>query len=457
MNKSSLRFRLITILSIASLVLWGIATTIAWFYARKNVNEVFDAQQILFAQKLASSDMSSLLIERNLRGGFRPHRKHHRKIVGEKIDDDALAFAIFTSQGDIILSDGREGENFIYSPKRGFSEAKIYGDDDRWRIFWLPTYDEQFMVAVGQEIDYRRDMVNDMIFGQMWVWLLGFPFLLAIIYVVVRQEMRRFNQVNADLKNRLPEDHHLICTEGLPSEALPLVNNLNNFFQRTAQTLLRERRFTSDAAHELRSPLAALRIQTELAQMAGEDSKMRDAALANLMQGIDRTSQLIEQLLTLSRLDSLVEMTDLETIHWADIVVSLIVERYFFAQKSHIDLQFEQNATPTLTLGQPLLISLMLCNLLDNAIKYCPEGTIVKVILEAEQIVIEDNGGGVDDKELAKLGQRFYRPAGQNEKGSGLGLSIVYRIAQLHHYQVRLENIKNSAGDRKGLRVIILF
>ena len=104
-------------------------------------------------------------------------------------------------------------------------------------------------------------------------------------------------------------------------------------------------------------------------------------------------------------------------------------------------MKFEQQGYPAVKQVQPLLLAQMLRNLLDNAIKYCPQGTLVRVILQPRKILIEDNGSGVAPEELAKLGQRFYRPAGQNEKGSGIGLSIVARIAELHHYRFRLENI----------------
>ena len=220
---------------------------------------------------------------------------------------------------------------------------------------------------------------------------------------------------------------------------------------------LRERRFTSDAAHELRSPLAALRIQTEVAQIAGDDAQTREQALKNLTQGIDRATQLVEQLLTLSRLDNLKELEDLQDIHWDKLITSLIGDLYFAAQKRRIDLNFEQFDVPRVAKGQPLLLSLMLRNLIDNAVRYCAEGSSVTVKLEKNRIIVEDNGGGVNDEDLAKLGQRFYRPAGQNEKGSGLGLSIVYRIAELHHYQIRLENIKDINDKRTGLRVTILL
>ncbi len=218
--------------------------------------------------------------------------------------------------------------------------------------------------------------------------------------------------------------------------------------------LLRERRFTSDAAHELRSPLAALKIQTEIAQIAGDDAQLRDKALINLTQGIDRATQLIEQLLTLSRLDNLTALEGVETIQWEKLLPSVIGELYFHAQKRNMEIEFNHIATPKEQQGQPLLLSLMIRNVIDNAIKYCPEKTTITVSLDKDNIVIEDNGGGVEEADLAKLGQRFFRPAGQNEKGSGLGLSIVRRIAELHHYRIKLENSHNAQGQR-GLKTTI--
>ena len=134
---------------------------------------------------------------------------------------------------------------------------------------------------------------------------------------------------------------------------------------------------------------------------------------------------------------------------------SLIAERYFLAEKRQITLTFEKEAELKEKQGQPILISLMLRNLIDNAIKYCPEGAKISVKMTSCQIIVEDNGGGVEPDDLKKLGQRFYRPAGQNEKGSGLGLSIVMRIAELHGLKVRLENVTENE-ERIGLRAIIL-
>lgn len=452
-NKTSLRLRLILILSFSALFIWAISTAIAWFQVRKEVNHVFDAQQILFAQRLASSDLRDILIERHSFGGG--HRKKHFKPAS--FDDDALAFAIFTAKGDMLLSDGKNGENFVFAPKKEFTTATLHGDDDPWRIYWLPVADGRLFVAVGQEIDYREDLVSKMVFGQMWVWIGGLPLLIGLIILVISKELAVLRRVSNEVVRRSPEDQTSLATEEVPSEILPLVQNLNAFFDRTSAVLLRERRFTSDAAHELRSPLAALRIQTEVAQIAGDDIQTREQALKNLTQGIDRATQLVEQLLTLSRLDNLKELEDLQDIYWDKLIASLIGELYFVAQKRHIDLNFKQITVPPAAKGQPLLLSLMLRNLIDNALRYGATGCSVTITLDQNRIIVEDSGGGVNEEDLAKLGQRFYRPAGQNEKGSGLGLSIVQRVAELHHYQIRLENIKDPNGKRTGLRVTILL
>lgn len=446
----SLRARLIAVISCTALLIWGLSTAVAWWQVRKEVNALFDAQQILFAERLASANLHDLLFERRPPKGARRKRPHH-----QAYDDDALAFAVFSGQGDMLLHDGNNGEYLPFEPRpHHFSLSRLQGDDDPWRIFWLPVAGGRLMIAVGQEMDYRDDLSEAMVLSQMWIWFASLPLLLALIVWLVRRELYTLRQVGEAVAQRTPEDQGTLSTE-VPDEILPLVNSLNHFFERTADQLLRERRFTSDAAHELRSPLAALKIQTEIAQLAGEDRALRAHALDNLTQGINRASQLIDQLLTLSRLDNLTQLDGIELIDWVALSQSLIGERYFLAQQRHIELQFEAVVLPPPQFGQPLLLSLLLRNLVDNAIKYSREGATVRISLFDDRIEVADNGGGVDDADLVKLGQRFYRPAGQNEKGSGLGLSIVRRIATLHHYTLTLDN--RLLNGERGLCAALWF
>lgn len=460
MKKRSLRFRLMLVISLASLCIWLFSTVVAWFQVRQEVDKLFDTQQILFAQRLASSNLHSLLADRRppkeLRREFRRESdgkaflKRHFNHLG--YDDDALAFAVFNRYGEMVLHDGSNGEFFPFAPKPNlFSREFLTSDDDEaWQIFWLPVAGGNLVIAVGQEIDYRDDLIEDMVIGQMWVWFVSLPLLLILIAAVISHELKSLRRVSEEVRLRTPDERQPISTD-VPKEIVPLVASLNQFFERTSNQLLRERRFTSDAAHELRSPLAALKIQTEIAQIAGDDSAMRDHALNNLTQGINRASQLIEQLLTLSRLDNLTELEGVEPINWQRLISSLIGELYFTAQKRQIELQFEPLADPTEPYGQPLLLSMMLRNLLENAIKYAQTGSLVRITLHASRIEVADNGGGVNEADISKLGQRFYRPAGQNEKGSGLGLSIVQRIAELHHYRLSLEN--GELEGKVGLKV----
>ena len=443
--------RLISVLCLTALFVWLGSTLVAWWQVRHDVNKVFDAQQVLFAERLANSDLSTILLESST-----TLNKNSQSALKKSYDDDALAFAIFSETGKLLFSDGRNGKDFIFNNKTGFHNSHTYDDDDNWRIFWRTAANGKLIIAVGQELDYREDLIEEMIFGQMWIWFASLPILIIVLGWLIHKELRSIKRLSQEVQTRKSGDVSLLNTEGLPVEILPLVKNLNQFFDRTSAMLQRERRFTSDAAHELRSPLAALRIQTEVAQLAGDDGELREQALLHLTQGIDRASQLIEQLLTLSKLDNLQELEELQPIDWEGIIQSLIAERYFVAEKRKITLAFEKESEPKQKQGQPILVSLMLRNLLDNAIKYCSEDTTVSVRIAFSQIIVEDNGGGVDSEDLKKLGQRFYRPAGQNEKGSGLGLSIVMRIAELHGLKVRLENVIKE-GQRIGLKAQIFL
>ena len=451
MKNRSLTLRLISVLCLTALFVWLGSTLVAWWQVRHDVNKVFDAQQVLFAERLANSDLSTILLESST-----TLNKNSQSALKKTYDDDALAFAIFSKTGKLLFSDGRNGKDFIFNNKTGFHNSHTYDDDDNWRIFWRTAANGKLIIAVGQELDYREDLIEEMIFGQMWIWFASLPILIIVLGWLIHKELRPIKRLSQEVQTRKSGDVSLLNTEGLPAEILPLVKNLNQFFDRTSAMLQRERRFTSDAAHELRSPLAALRIQTEVAQLAGDDGELREQALLHLTQGIDRASQLIEQLLTLSKLDNLQELEELQPIDWEGIIQSLIAERYLVAEKRKITLAFEKESEPKQKQGQPILVSLMLRNLLDNAIKYCPEETTVSVKIAFSQIIVEDNGGGVDSEDLKKLGQRFYRPAGQNEKGSGLGLSIVMRIAELHGFKVRLENVIKE-GQRIGLKAQIFL
>lgn len=213
--------------------------------------------------------------------------------------------------------------------------------------------------------------------------------------------------------------------------------------------MTRERRFTSDAAHELRSPLAALKVQTDVAQLYQDDPQAQQKALAQLHAGIDRASRLVDQLLTLSRLDSLDNLDDIEPIVMADLLQSAVLDIWHPAQQAGIDIRLNIHAPQVTRQGQPLLLSLLVRNLLDNAVRYSPHGSVVDVTLDTRRFTVRDTGPGVSTDALARIGERFYRPPGQDATGSGTGLSIVRRIAALHGMRVALGNAAEGGFEVK--------
>lgn len=440
MKRLSLRLRLILIFSLLALLTWSTASVVAWVMSRNTINEVFDTQQMLFAKRLATANLGDLLADESARSLPKTKKLVHHGKRGEQ-DDDALAFAIFDRQGKMLLNDGENGADFLFDEEReGFTDGERKGDDDSWRLLWLTSPDGRYRIVVGQEWDYRRDMALGMVTGQLVPWLVTLPVLMLLIALIVGRELRPLRAVAAGLRRRAPDDETPLDARQVPTEVRPLVDALNALFARINALLVRERRFTSDAAHELRSPLAALRVQTEVVQLAGDDAPMREHALDNLTVGIDRATRLVDQLLTLSRLDSLSDLAELAPVDWNELVTMTLAEQDKQAHAAGVTLRYEQQGTPPARQGQTLLLSLLLRNLLDNAVRYTPKGGVVTVTLSERSLTVEDDGPGVTTEHLARLGERFYRPPGQEQTGSGLGLSIVQRIAGLHGLQVSFAN-----------------
>ncbi|WP_435952157.1 quorum sensing histidine kinase QseC [Dryocola sp. BD626] len=433
----SLRARLIAGFILLTVIAWLGASIAAWYQTSKTLDKLFDTQQMLFAKRLSAFDLRELRADPQL-----PRTKkmmpHHRG----KQDDDTLAFAIFSADGIMQLNDGDNGKDLRFNYRRdGFTDGYLNGDDDPWRLVWLTTPDGRYRIVVGQEREYREDMALSIVASQLAPWLVALPLMLLLLVWLVSRALSPLHKLAMELRHRSPDDDTGLETKPLPSEVTPLVDALNLLFTRTGEFMLRERRFTSDAAHELRSPLAALKVQAEVAQLAGDDAPMRGHALNNLTTGIDRATRLVDQLLTLSRLDSLAGLDDLEDVSLPALLQSAVMDAYHQAQREGVDIRLELHDEQVSLRGQALLLSLMIRNVLDNAVRYSPRGSVVEVVLHKREICITDNGPGISAEFLPNLGERFFRPPGQEKTGSGLGLSIVQRIAALHGMHAHFSNV----------------
>lgn len=434
LNHLSLRLRLTLLFFLLTVIAWSCAGFIAWQQTTHKLDKLFDTQQALFAKRLSAMDFTDLRSDEPLVRAKKQYKHGY-------LDDDVLAFAIYTADGKRVLNDGENGQNIPYRYHRdGFDDGQLKNDDDEWRFFWLTTANGQYRIVVGQEWDYRREMALDIITSQLTPWLIALPVMFLLLIILLGRELAPLKKLTRMLRKRSPDSDEPLDAEGVPGEVRPLVEALNQLFHRSHDLMVRERRFTSDAAHELRSPLTALKVQTEVAQLSLNDTENLKKALSNLHTGIDRASRLVEQLLTLSRLDAQHQPDNTETISLADLLQSAVMDNYHTAHQAGIDLQLHINAPEVMRLGQPLLLSLLVRNLLDNAIRYSPAGSVVQVTLNSHDFTVSDNGPGASEETLAHIGKRFWRPPGQDVPGSGLGISIVRRIAALHDMSVAFQN-----------------
>lgn len=437
MKKMSLRLRLIISFLIVSTCVWTAAAVISWQESRDQMDEFFDTYQLLLARQLSTADWTNLTADMQ--------KKSNRLI--ENVDDDgeeedeALGFAVFNRRGEMIFNDDENGRDFIYTPEAsGFVNQKIGRKKDMWRIFWLTSADKNFTIAVGQELEFRDDAALELVEETLLPWLVGLSVLLLAVIWMVSRELRPLRRIADELSERDSDNLHPLSLSGQASEILPLIKAINTQFSRIEQMLQRERGFISDSAHELRSPLTALKVQLEVAQLADDDAAARHQALQKLNQGIDRSTRLVEQLLALSRLDSAAAAANDEPLDWPALVNAAVNEQLPAAEEKKINIKTSTDGSAPTTCGQPLLWALLLRNLLDNAVRYSPEEAQISIELKDETLSVTNSNTVVAAEYLPRLKERFFRPAGQKSTGSGLGLSIVERIAELHRCRVALTN-----------------
>jgi len=442
-QRLSLKLRLTLLFLALSLTAWFAASLVAWQQTRDTLDKLFDTQQMLFAKRLLTMDLDEIHAPERM-------REVPKKAKHGRLDDDALAFAIYTPDGRMVLNDGENGRDIPYHYRRdGFDNGQLNDDNDEWRFLWLTAPDDKYRVVVGQEHEYRQEMALDVVRSQFTPWLVALPIMLLVLIVLLSRELRPLKKLSQTLRARTPDATDRLATQGVPIEVRPVVDALNQLFARTQAMMARERRFTSDAAHELRSPLTALKVQTEVAQLSLDDPQAQAKALTQLHAGIDRASRLVEQLLTLSRLDSLESLDDVEPLNIADLLQSVVMDSYHPAQQAGIEIRLNILDPQVTRTGQQLLLSLLVRNLLDNAVRYSPRGSRVEVTLDTHSVIVRDNGPGIAPDALTRIGERFYRPPGQDQTGSGLGLSIVKRIAALHRMTVTLGNGQDGGFEAR--------
>jgi len=416
-----------------------LASTATYFAARHEIGELLDLQ----LKQLAYSTRIDDLV-RGRQPSIDPHTSADTDGVTE------LVTQIWNRDG-VLVYWSLPGPGLPVPATPGY--ATVHINDRDWRVFTLVQGTHALQVAQAE--DEREAIATKTALRTLLPFAGLIPLLGMMIWFAVGRGLGPLYAMSRAVGKRRPDALAPLAERDLPHELQPLAGSLNALLSRLDAALAAQRRFTADAAHELRTPLAALKLQLDVARRA-DNEPARRAAYDDLDAGVARAAHLVDQLLTLARIEP-----ESMAVHAADcdlgaIARDAIVARGALAAEKQIDLGLAREA-PARVQGDPASLAILLSNLLDNALRYTPPGGRIDVAIDDDQgsavLTVADTGPGIPADERDRVFDRFFRGAANREPGSGLGLSIVKRIADAHGATIALSS---GAGD-SGLVVTVRF
>ena len=373
-------------------------------------------------------------------------------------DEAKYHFQIWGPDDKLLLRSTNAPLAMLSGGKIGFTD--YFDDDKHYRVF--SNYDpETHLTFIVAEPYTRRDsLVHHIMADDLYIMLLTYPLAGILIWVIIGRGLSSLRIITAALRYRDPQYLESVSLEGVPIEIQPLIVELNKLLQRLQEAFEREKRFAADAAHELRTPLAAIRAQAQVALIWSANPEQL-VVLQNVIQGVDRAAHVVNQLLAMSRVSSENEqLTEITACNIRTIVQEVVSQLSLMADEKHIQLVTDISPDFLVVSGNIPSLHILVRNLIDNAIRYTPtKGKVVVKLFQnaAKQVVlaVSDNGPGVPEKYRERIFERFFRILGTESPGSGLGLSLVRQIADLH--QATLALAATNSVTQKGLTVTVTF
>ncbi|MEW6561231.1 MAG: sensor histidine kinase N-terminal domain-containing protein [Pseudomonadota bacterium] len=324
------------------------------------------------------------------------------------------------------------------------------------------------LVQVAQSMDARTRLARDIVQGVILPQFVVVPIFILLVWFGLGQGIAPLNELQARIRRRRADDISPIDEREAPEEIAPLVESINSLFARLQQSLLTQKRFVADAAHQIKTPLAGLRMQAELAQRETDPEELR-ASLRQIGCSVERTTRLVNQLLALTRAENQgdVARTVFEPLDLRQPAAEAMQELAMLALDKKLELEFDSPPQQLRVRGHALLLQELIKNLLHNAITYTPPGGSVTLRLRgvagegphpaAVLLEVDDSGPGIPEAERALVFEPFYRVLDNGSEGSGLGLAIVREIARQHDADVTLSEPPSAGQGSRGLRVQVRF
>lgn len=376
---------------------------------------------------------------------------YQKRFLNEKPPEnylDRFNFQVWTNGGKLLLHSSTAPKVPLTAETDGFNDKKI--SDQDWRVF--TTYNDKAGVrtVLAERYDTRNELGHRIAQDDLYIMLLTFPLSGLLIWIIIGRGLDSLDKVAAEVANRAPSHLEPVDLQEIPEEIKPVIDELNKLFFRLKEGFEREKRFAADAAHELRTPLAALKAQAQVA-LNSNDIEEKNLALQKLIASVNRSTHVVQQLLTMSKL--VPEATNLDEedeVHLDRLTRDILAMLAPLAIEKHIELEFDHEKNIPPILGNATALGILIRNLVDNAIRYSNEhGRItVQLLKQSNDLVLAvcDNGPGIPPELQARVFERFFRVLGNKSPGSGLGLAIVQQICELHRGRVVLSTPKVGTG-----------
>lgn len=363
-------------------------------------------------------------------------------------------FQVWSKDGVLLMHSATPYNVALNDAPLGFSDRLIDGKD--WRIYSSYNNRQEIKVIVAELYSLRRELADDIARSNANILLITYPVFGLLVWMFITFALRSISKVTSEISNRASTFLEPVELGNIPVEIKPLVAELNQLFIRLQLAFERNKRFAADAAHELKTPLAALKTHVQVALKA-QDEAERTKALQKVIESVDRSSHVVTQLLTLSSLGEEAVLTDVKPVDLHKLATEIIA--YLAPQALEKDIEIELMPAPAegIILGNDTSLGILIRNVVDNAIRYTPPKGAVKIsIIDANEEVIlrvTDTGPGIPVELRDRVFERFYRILGTKASGSGLGLAIVKQIASLHYAHIVL----STPGTGKGLQFDVIF
>lgn len=429
-------------------IIWILATSASSYTAAKVIFETLDkdlqeqVQYVRFSSRLFQSFYTKFSVNE----GYDPIKDSGD--ITKSIGMDDINVVIWDTKGQqVFRSSTAPGFDFLGQTEFVNDTYMKEGKETNWRIYHA-NIDGLFWASVGMNTKHARQSAIDFGIKALYPMILIIPLTIFGVYFGTKKGMSAINKITDEVANRQPNSLVPISEQHIPEEVFPLVNSLNGLLKRLGSAIENEHRFTANAAHELQTPLAAIKTELQLCQRSTTNPEVLDV-LDRIASRVDRAVYTVKQLLTLARIESENARLQMDTVDLRSVVTEDLADLAHLAVDRNLAIEFPESESWKIS-GNKEVLSILIRNLLTNAFRYAKSATQITVAANLSDTSVEfyvaNDSDYITKEERTKMIDSFYRLPGNEMPGAGLGLSIVQRIVSVHNAELDIDSWKNDQG-----------